>query len=112
MLPNLRLMIAAVLTSVLALSCGFGIFAAFRVSHEPFAHLPAAMAAPQLATENAAQLLAYDLRANDVAGRPVDIPLRGGEEAAASASARSFGRERKPGAPRPSRESGDRQRGL
>ena len=87
MLPNLRLMIAAILTSVLALSCGFGIFAAFRVSHDPFAHLPAAMAAPQLATENAAQLLAYDLRANDVAGRPVDIPLRGGEEAAASASA-------------------------
>jgi hypothetical protein len=87
MLPNLRLMIAAVLTSVLALSCGFGIFAAFRVSHEPFARLPAAMAAPQLATENAAQLLAYDLRANDVAGRPVDIPLRGGEEATASASA-------------------------
>jgi hypothetical protein len=87
MLPNLRLMIAAILTSVLALSCGFGIFAAFRISHDPFAHLPAAMSAPQLATENAAQLLAYDLRANDVAGRPVDIPLRGGEEAAASASA-------------------------
>jgi hypothetical protein len=87
MLPNLRLMIAAVLTSVVALSCGFGIFAAFRVSHEPFARLPAAMAAPQLATENATQLLAYGLRANDVAGRPVDIPLRGGEEAAASASA-------------------------
>jgi hypothetical protein len=87
MLPNLRLMIAAIATSVLALSCGFGIFAAFRVSHEPFARLPAAMAAPQLATENVAQLSAYDLRANDTSGRPIDVPARSGEEATAPASA-------------------------
>jgi hypothetical protein len=86
MLPNLRLMIAAILTSVLALSCGFGIFAAFRVSHEPFARLPPAMAAPQLATENTAQLSAHDLRANDMTGRLVDIPLHGGEAAGVSAS--------------------------
>jgi hypothetical protein len=87
MLPNLRLMIAAIATSVLALSCGFGIFAAFRVSHEPFARLPAAMAAPQLTTENVAQLSMYDLHANDPSGRPADISPRSGAEATAPVSA-------------------------
>lgn len=39
MFPNVRLMIAAVAASVVALSCGFGVFAAFRVNHEPLARL-------------------------------------------------------------------------
>jgi hypothetical protein len=52
MLPNVRLLIAAMLASVLVLICGFGVFAAFRVSHEPIAHLPVAMAPSQLVAEN------------------------------------------------------------
>jgi hypothetical protein len=54
MLPNVRLLIAAMLASILVLMCGFGVFAAFRVSHEPIAHLPAAMAPLQLVAENGA----------------------------------------------------------
>jgi len=44
MLPNVRLLIAAMLASVMVLICGFAIFAAFRVSREPIAHLPVAVA--------------------------------------------------------------------
>src|SRR5215831_11773787 len=51
MLPNVRLLIAAMLASILVLMCGFGVFAAFRVSHEPIAYLPAAMAPLQLVAE-------------------------------------------------------------
>ena len=42
MFPDIRLMIAAVLATVVVLICGFGMFAAFRVSHEPLVRLPAA----------------------------------------------------------------------
>jgi hypothetical protein len=55
MLPNVRLMIAATLASVVALVCGFGMFAVFRVSHDPFARLPAATAPLQLVAGNAAK---------------------------------------------------------
>lgn len=48
MFPNVRLLIAAILASVVALSCGFGVFAAFRVNHEPFVRLPPATAPLQL----------------------------------------------------------------
>jgi hypothetical protein len=41
MFPNIRLMVAAVIASVVALSCGFGVFAAFRVNHEPLSRLQA-----------------------------------------------------------------------
>jgi hypothetical protein len=96
MLPNIRLMIAAILGSVLALSCGFGIFAVFRVSHEPFAHLPAPMAPPQLVAENVAPLPARDGRAGEMVGwqigsllRPVDdaVPPMGAPEIHATAYA-------------------------
>ena len=40
MFPNVRLLIGALLASVVALSCGFGLFAAFRVNHEPLSQLP------------------------------------------------------------------------
>jgi hypothetical protein len=49
MSPNFRLMIAAVAASVVALSCGFGVFAALRVNHEPLARLPPATAPLQKA---------------------------------------------------------------
>src|SRR5271169_2550605 len=53
MFPNFRLMIAAVAASVVALSCGFGVFAALRVDHEPLARLPPATAPLQLAPDKA-----------------------------------------------------------
>jgi hypothetical protein len=59
MFPNVRLMIAATLASVLALICGFGMFAAFHVSHEPLVRLPSASAPLQLSADNAATPMAY-----------------------------------------------------
>jgi len=52
MFPNVRLQIAALFVSVVALSFGFGVFAAFRVNHEPLVQVPAA-APLQLPPENA-----------------------------------------------------------
>jgi hypothetical protein len=52
MFPNVRLMIAAVLASVAALSCGFAVFAAFRVSNEPLARLQAVATPLQLAADH------------------------------------------------------------
>jgi hypothetical protein len=54
MFPNVRLMIAAVAASVLALCCGFAMFAAFRVNHEPLSRLTAGNAPLQLAADSAA----------------------------------------------------------
>lgn len=49
MFPNFRLMLAATAASIVALSCGFAVFAAFRVNHEPLTRLPSANAPLQLA---------------------------------------------------------------
>lgn len=54
MLPNVRLQIVALFVSVVALSFGFGVFAAFRVNHEPLGQLPASSAPLPLAAESAA----------------------------------------------------------
>jgi hypothetical protein len=54
MFPNVRLQIAALFVSVVALSFGFGVFAAFRVNHEPLGQLPASGPPLQLAAENTA----------------------------------------------------------
>jgi hypothetical protein len=54
MFPNVRLMIAAVAASVVALSCGFGVFAALRVNHEPLARLPSVAAPAQFIADNPA----------------------------------------------------------
>jgi hypothetical protein len=40
MFPNVRLMVGALFASVVALTCGFGLFATFRVNHEPLSRLP------------------------------------------------------------------------
>jgi hypothetical protein len=53
MFPNVRLQIVALFVSVVALSFGFGVFAAFRVNHEPLSQIPAAAAPVQFAAENA-----------------------------------------------------------
>jgi len=55
MFPNVRLQIVALFVSVLALSFGFGVFAAFRVNHEPLAQIPASAAPLQLGAESAAR---------------------------------------------------------
>jgi hypothetical protein len=52
MFPDLRQMVAAVLASIMVLICGFGLFAAFRISHEPLSRLPSATSL-QLAADNA-----------------------------------------------------------
>jgi hypothetical protein len=54
MFPNVRLQIVALFVSVVALSFGFGVFAAFRVNHEPLAEIPASAAPLPLGAENAA----------------------------------------------------------
>ena len=54
MFPNIRLMIAAIVASIVALSCGFGVFAAFRVNHEPLVRLPPVTAPLQLIAGNSA----------------------------------------------------------
>lgn len=40
MFPNVRLLAGAFVASIVALSCGFGLFAEFRVNHEPLSRLP------------------------------------------------------------------------
>jgi hypothetical protein len=40
MFPNVRMMIVAMLASMVAIICGMGMFAAFGINHEPFARLP------------------------------------------------------------------------
>jgi hypothetical protein len=40
MFPNVRMMIVALLASMVAVICAMGMFAAFGVTHEPFAQLP------------------------------------------------------------------------
>ena len=84
MLPNVRLLIAAILASVLVLICGFGVFAAFRVSHEPIAHLPAAVAPSQLIAENRAAPSAVLVARETIDQHSQsDIPVSAPEETAA-----------------------------
>jgi hypothetical protein len=54
MFPNMRLFVGALLASVVTLCCGFGVFAAFRVNHEPLSRLPADTVALQLVANEAA----------------------------------------------------------
>jgi hypothetical protein len=84
MFPNVRLMIAAMLASVLVLVCGFGIFAAFRVSREPIAHLPAA-ALPLIAENRAAFAAAVITQETPHQHSQIDIPASPSEETTAPA---------------------------
>jgi hypothetical protein len=54
MFPNVRLQIVALFVSVVVLSFGFGVFAAFRVNHEPLAQIPASAAPLPLEAGNVA----------------------------------------------------------
>jgi hypothetical protein len=84
MFPNVRLLIAAMLASILVLICGFGVFAAFRVSREPIAHLPATVAPLQLVAEGRAASSTV-LVAHETVNQQsqFDIPVSPSEEAAA-----------------------------
>jgi hypothetical protein len=54
MFPNMHLFLGALLASVVVLCGGFGVFAAFRVNHEPLSRLPADTVALQLVASEAA----------------------------------------------------------
>ncbi len=83
MLPTLRLLIAAMLATVVVLICGFGIFAAFRVSRDPIAHLPAAAPPLQMVAEAGAASVALSAARDGADERPqFDIPINASEETA------------------------------
>ena len=99
MFPNMRLMIAAIAASIVMLSCGFGVFAAFRINHDPFGRLP--NAAPlQLGAEAmtssvvtlaagptfGARLAQSETRSAGAAS-PSPVPDRGGEIDATNSAA-------------------------
>ena len=54
MFPNLRLMVVAVLASILGISCALGLFAEFRVSHDSFLRELNASTPLQLGSSDAA----------------------------------------------------------
>jgi len=108
MFPNVRLLVAAIIGSVVALSCGFGIFAALRVNHEPLARLPSGSAPLQLlASISPSPPIAV------AAVEPIERGLRAGdargEAALADAPARAPGasdREADTPSPEPETSSG------
>ena len=82
MFPNVRLLIAAVVASVVALSCGFAVFAVFRVNHEPLSRLAAGAAPLQLAAGNPMPPAAIPAPADSFGNR---FPSNNGDAAGASA---------------------------
>lgn len=87
MFPNVRLLTAAVIASVVALSCGFGLFAALRVNREPLARLPSVAAPLQLAASNAASLALSFASVQPDDRRLQTNETRGGADAAESHAA-------------------------
>jgi hypothetical protein len=84
MFPNVRLLIAAVVASVVALSCGFALFATFRVNHEPLSRLATGAAPLQLAAGNPIPSAMPPASADSFGNR---FPLNQGDIAGASAEA-------------------------
>ena len=87
MFPNVRLLIAAVVASVVALSCGFAMFATFRVNHEPLSRLATGAAPLQLAAGNPTPGVAmptppdsfgnrFPLNQTDAAGASIEVTPR------------------------------------
>ena len=54
MFPNVRLMVVAILAATTGISCGLGLFATFRVNHEPLARSAEGSPPLQLALNNRA----------------------------------------------------------
>jgi len=69
MFPNIRLMVVAILAAIAGISCGLGLFATFRVNHEPLARLADGSPPLQLGLDNLA--LGSDARAPLEARLPV-----------------------------------------
>jgi hypothetical protein len=94
MFPNVRLMVVAMLAAIAGIGCGLGLFATFRVNHEPLARLADGSPPLQLAFEKLG--LNSELRAPLAAGLPVNaaakpisvpvIPTPGPDHAAADAA--------------------------
>jgi hypothetical protein len=61
MFPNVRLMVVAILAAIAGIACGLGLFATFRVNHEPLARLAEGSPPMQLAFDN--RTLGSDARA-------------------------------------------------
>lgn len=87
MFPNVRLLIAAIIASVVTLTCGFGIFAAFRVNHEPLARLPAGAAPLRFAADQTAALSVAATEAFDHRFPAVEATSNGGATTLAPAAA-------------------------
>ena len=84
MFPNVRLLIAAVVASVVTLSCGFALFAVFRVNHEPLSRLATGAAPLQLAAGNPMPSVATPAPADSFGNR---FPLNQTDIAGAAAEA-------------------------
>jgi hypothetical protein len=54
MFPNVRLIVVAILAAIAGIGCGLGLFATFRVNHEPLARLAEGSPPLQLAFDNLA----------------------------------------------------------
>jgi hypothetical protein len=70
MFPNIRLMVVAILAAIAGIGSGLGLFATFRVNHEPLARLAEGSAPLQLAFDNPA--LGSDARAPLEARLPIN----------------------------------------
>jgi|HubBroStandDraft_6_1064221.scaffolds.fasta_scaffold523942_1 hypothetical protein len=80
MFPNVRMMIVALLASMVAVICAMGMFAAFGVTHEPFAQLPSDKPPLQLVFDHTVP--AADARALPFGVRfQINAASSGGEEA-------------------------------
>jgi DNA polymerase-3 subunit gamma/tau len=84
MFPNVRILIAAVVASVVALSCGFAMFAALRVNHEPLSRLATGAAPLQLAAGNPISSVAMPAPADSFGNR---FPANQADSAGASPEA-------------------------
>src|SRR5215472_16869530 len=73
MFPNVRLMVVAILAAIAGISCGLGLFATFRVNHEPLARLAEGSPPLQLALNNRAL--------GSEAGAPLEARLPGKDAA-------------------------------
>ena len=69
MFPNVRLMIVAMFASIVAIGCGMGMFAAFRVNHEPLARLHSGNPPLQLVFGNGAPAPVTDAATVPFGGR-------------------------------------------
>jgi hypothetical protein len=80
MFPNARLMVVAILAAIAGIGCGLGLFATFRVNHEPLTRLAEGSPPLQLAIDNLA--LASDARLSlearlpaGSAGKVISVPV-------------------------------------